>query len=412
MRAKPCASKIYGFEEFNFLNKKDRNWISKEIEINYEEIGEVEGIKIRPENYEKIYEIAERSMVGKNEKTVYDPEVRASREIKMERAEIKEEFRRRLQEEVDKISEKLEHPNKLIVKPFKIVCYKPGDFFKSHVDAVHEENMIMTLSVQFPFVKKKNQREYGWRNKEEGGNIVINKIKIPNPMENHVRLNLFYHDQEHKITTINEGYRISLVCDIIQEKDKEQKTPSYEEEFMLGIEKLREKSIKRIGFLTNYNYHGEISSDCLKGIDKVGYDLFKKVCEKVSIQHVCINDEKEIYSREILDVIQLDSSFHSLYHEIEESEESESESEENYKELDYENEEEEYDSYKDIKLNLDKENKYKAISKKYLLGDVIFLKTQKSPEMLYKGDEEIHLGNEGFYGEISTNLAVIGTLKQ
>jgi hypothetical protein len=75
-----------------------------------------------------------------------------------------------------------------------------------------------------------------------------------------------------------------------------------------------------------------------------------------------------------------------------------------------------FDDYDKIKLLYDKENKFKMIHPKYLLGDCVFLNTNCNYEYLYEGlscdpYEDIRLGNHGFCGTIKRNLALIATLK-
>ncbi len=58
----------------------------------------------------------------------------------------------------------------------------------------------------------------------------------------------------------------------------------------------------------------------------------------------------------------------------------------------------------------DKKGTYKAVADEYRLGDVLFFKSIGPARMTHYGDSEIHLGNEGFWGTIYEQVAVIATL--
>src|SRR3989338_4514461 len=354
MRAKPFTNKIYCFEEFDFLRKKDGKWTSKEIEIDLEKIGKVNGINISPENYPEIYRECCSSLVGINKDTVLDRKIRSSKEITMDKLELNNDFYETLQKEVDIMVSELIHPHKVKLTPHKLVCYGPDDFFKEHIDSVHNNNMVMSLSVQLP-PRLTIQNRYVH---EKGGNLVVDKVKLPLPInKSKARLTLFYHDQKHEILPVKDGYRVSLVFDLLQLDDKFP-IPDYTPSFLYGINNLRKQNVTKIAFITNHNYIGQnISSLTLKGIDKIGYDLFTSVCSKVQLRNICSNNSQKYYCQKLL---------------------------------------------------FDENLTYAAVSNKYLLGDVVFLQSSKSSVQIYKGDRDVHLGNEGFYGDIYHNLAIIG----
>mgnify|MGYP006883469124 CR=1 FL=1 len=56
----------------------------------------------------------------------------------------------------------------------------------------------------------------------------------------------------------------------------------------------------------------------------------------------------------------------------------------------------------------DKLDTFKALNKEFKLGDVVFLYTPSEGKKILTGNtEDVHLGNDGFYGEIYSNKAVI-----
>lgn len=56
-----------------------------------------------------------------------------------------------------------------------------------------------------------------------------------------------------------------------------------------------------------------------------------------------------------------------------------------------------YDSYDD----------FVAIKEEFLLGDILFLASEAPQELKFKGKEDVNVGNEGFNGQIFSNLAII-----
>jgi len=404
MRAKPCTNKIYRFEEFDFLRKKDGKWTSKELEIDVEKIGKINGKNISPENYSEIYKECYSSLVGINKDTVLNRKIRSSKEITMDKLELNKDFCEILQKEVDEMLCDLIHPHKVKLTPHKLVCYGPGDFFKEHIDSVHKNNMIMSLSVQLPPSFTIENRHFY----EKGGNLVVNGVKLPLPNKSRARLTLFYHDQKHEIIPVNYGYRASLVFDLIQLNDTFP-TPDYTSSFLNGIDKLRKQNVTKIAFITNHNYIGQnISSITLKGIDKIGYDLFTSVCSKVYLRNICSNNSQQYYCQELLPIFQIEDSFSELYRNID-GNDSDDDITDKYKNY-IDNNMLAIDKYDQIKLLFDENLTYAAVSNEYLLGDVVFLQSSKFSVKIYKGDRDIHLGNEGFYGDIYHNLAIIGYL--
>jgi hypothetical protein len=69
------------------------------------------------------------SLVGKNEKTVLDTDVRKSLEIPASQIRLTPEFEKMIATELEQMRQKLMHPIPLKAVLYKLVYYRPGDHF-------------------------------------------------------------------------------------------------------------------------------------------------------------------------------------------------------------------------------------------------------------------------------------------
>lgn len=387
----PTTDKIYSFKEFEFLSLPHKKWVNRSIDFDIS-IGTINDIPLDQKSFDKLIEISERSEVGVGSETIYDDDIRSSNEITADQIQLNPEFLALISDYASKMAIELEHS--MPVKPvlYKLVLYAYGDKFDDHIDNTHSDDMVMTLCVELP------------RGDEiKGGDLSINGETIPSPEKNQLSLTLFYHDQIHAVSEVKNGRRMSLVFDVIQTNQLLQNVISpYIKPFFEGVIKLKEKGVKRIGFLLEHLY---ISSDGvrgnqLKGIDKIVYELSSQL-KDLMIESVCYNGS-EWYFEALIPIMKLEQPFDELfYHHEYENEDS--------KPINVQNQNRE-DSYDNIKLNLDKENEYRALNPKYLMGDVVLLKTRAESRIKYKGSEEAYLGNYGFCGKIYSNLALIASI--
>ena len=165
----------------------------------------------------------------------------------------------------------------------------------------------------------------------------------------------------------------------------------------------------------------------LKGNDALFKELLKKYCKGMEIIEVCF--QSEIMRKEVFNLIRTSDAFEALYGTIYISDEEEDDDDEKNDESDQEEEEDRdnEESKRDIQskkpkkfdkihnlnelIKVDSKNTSIAISEKYLLGDVVFLKTCSKKQKIFEcRDEEINLGNEGFQGTYLKNLALVAEL--
>jgi predicted 2-oxoglutarate/Fe(II)-dependent dioxygenase YbiX len=379
---------------------------------------------------EDLFRAAGRSQVGHGRETIYNENVRASSEILAEHITIYPQFMDNIKVAVSQMAIQLGQPTEVEPHLYKLVIYKEGDHFDDHIDNEHGENMVMTLSVEFPFSDNTAEERYlagivnfqrligvstsstavDFTNK--GGDLIINNENVPHPTINQLGLTLFYHDTHHHITQVKRGYRMSLIFDVMQKPNKliPQVIQQYLPSFTQGIQKLRAQGVRRIGTPTNHIYIlaenstiGNISSEKLKGMDRTFMELVRNVSHDIYLEGIALDDTNNFYFDAIIAVIKLQGGFNTVYSYREEEEEREEAGSTMSQPVAFTN-------YTDIQQIMDANNVYRAVNPKYKMGDIILLKSKGNLRHTYKGDEEIYTGNEGFYGEIYTNLGIFAEI--
>jgi hypothetical protein len=425
--------KLYNFEHFECFDIK-RNHVSryKEWKANatlceIKKDGRTFELKNNPkqDQIDILLSVSEKSLVGKGKETVMDEKVRKSFEIKNDLIDQKlstikpsEKFTRLLDRELKKLKKSIGIIGETEMILHKITIYEKDSFFDTHIDAEHEKNQIATLSVEL-------YTEYS------GGELVVANNKIPSAKPECLQLTLFFIDVPHKINKLVEGYRISIQFDIIQKSVHSEFICVINDNIKLGIDKLKEHNVRRIGIPLNHLYflNDENKNDeknkgdnivnskniCLKGKDSQIYNSLLPYTSKIEICGIVMKDEK-IYREEVMNIFKIDFAFEALYRE---SYDTKSKTFNRDVEINKKSGKIRYDSYDKINLDYreDKNSDFKMIKDEYLLGDCVFLNTKFNYKELYEGISntdyygEVSLGNHGFTGTITNNLAIIATLK-
>ena len=356
---------------------------------------------------------------GEGNKTKFDKNVRDSKEISGKEIELTPEFTKELQSHVNVMAQKLRHPKKVNLSLAKMVVYEKGGHFKYHIDSNHKPNMIFTLSVEI-FVNEEN----------EGGNLIFKdenkKHKVPSPREvDELVLAMFYHDVQHEVSELTKGTRICLIFDIL-EREKMVNTIellSWENQFLCGLKSLKKANVQRIGVLMSHLYIAEDKNKIiLKGNDALFKHLVGKYSKSIKIIEITLDSCENIFMSGILNVLKFSDSFGTLYYENNEEESSENGEREDDAEEESDDDDDEtrkiqnpeskelrFDEMEDL-INWDEEKEFFVISKEYLLGDVVFLKTPSKDRKIFTSDDDLWLGNEGFSGSIMENLALVAEL--
>jgi hypothetical protein len=103
---------------------------------------------------------------------------------------------------------RLYHPYPVFPRLYKLIIYGKGGGFQYHMDAPHSPGMIMTFSVDL------------WCGKPRVGGLLSfeerAKESVPQPKNGAVAYTLFYHDVNHRVSSVSAGWKMSLVFDVFQ----------------------------------------------------------------------------------------------------------------------------------------------------------------------------------------------------
>jgi hypothetical protein len=322
----------------------------------------------------------EDSYVGMGAKTVMDKHVRSSKETK--EFNITEEFDKFLTRKVQEGLTEMNAGELLVFSPHKIIVYGPGDFFAEHTDSCHTPGQNMSCVVELATE---------WETEDEDGGLTVNgNVMTDGHDSNKPSLCLFYHDLPHYVPRIEMGYRISITFDLVVEP------PNFEINFKEDLEAMKAIGVKRFGFFTQHRYLGD---QALKGIDDKlvkGITPFVKNIKRVELAsyengwvHKDLNNLMTGTAKEILNVRCSD----------EDEDESDDEDEKNYHSP--------VPFPKKFEMNYDKDGKFKIVKDEYRYGDVFVAWTEWEEYQTHSQNDDIHLGNEGFYGEIHENTFVL-----
>ncbi len=447
LRPHPCSSAFNQVRGLTFLQHPSL-WATGEIpyegKIANVEVVDDDGTHIvhvprvlTADAVDHLLEQASKSVVGKGDKTELDEEVRSSSEIHGEDIKLDDAFVEKVNSMLPNLAESLAHPYLVKAKFYKMVIYKPGDHFHTHMDAPHIKNMVMTLSIEIPTFKPRKGGDLQPRREdvfmEEDADAEV-KTSATAPL----KYSIFYHDVPHEVTELESGYKVSLIFDVVETDALSPKVLNrFRPQLTEGVNLIRASGMFKLGFQTNHVYmasgdeevdvavslgkklESKVGSDLggitlgflagtrLKGIDRVASILLREMGAQVSLIEV-LQEGDAIFHAKLLPIMQLSESFGSLYHEQESSRDDDEE--------DASTERPSKDSYCNrllaIKGHYDPEETYVAIKDDYLLGDVVFVPSAGESKLQYKGSDEIHLGNGSFYGTIWSNLAIIATLPQ
>ncbi len=257
---------------------------------------------------ESLMSIATASKFGLGTETLYDDKVRNSFEILADK--LDPVF-------VENISKNIVLNNlapNYELKPYKLVIYKKGCFFKSHKDTIRDPKHIGTVSCIL-------------NSQYSGGEFCINHNDVRHSFDDtNIWIGL-YGDVFHEVKEVYYGIRISLLFDIYlkdqdhdQKDQKEQKEQIREDKLINNInEKFNTKHyhnssldtyfgmeslIDKVVIILNHEYSKiQLNVNCLKQMDKTIYDILIKHFN-VSIKHIMFYVEgyhDEIYEQHILD---------------------------------------------------------------------------------------------------------------
>ena len=402
--SRPHFAALYpkSFEEFAFLQEDSKSFLFKRL-FYRKILGYIGNFEVTSKNLKKYRKLSK-----------YFKDSELSKEIRSKDIELTPEFSKELQYEVDKMAKTLKHPKQVQCQLSKMVIYEKGGHFESDIDAKHKPNMIFMLSLEI-FVNHETQ----------GGILTMNnQAKIPSPShEKELSLVLFYHDVLHEVTEVREGTRIFLFFNVLELEKivlfKEIETD--DTKFWKGLTKFKDSGVRKIGLLFEHYYYGETKENIvLKGKDAIFFEILKQYCDNIDIVKVCIDKNSRVFRKEILNIMKKCDIFEKFYFKEDREDRRENyyikRNQNQYYEKDYEDKTLHFKSLKpnfaqknknrgdsSKLINFDDENKFLAISRKFLLGDVVFLETGSENRLFFRG-------SEFFHGKVWKNLAFVVTL--
>lgn len=384
----PFAKAVYQLPHFELFNKPPQLYrVSTESLDITSVVGYVGDVPIAYGYFLKLDQLAKTSQVGLGRATLNDELTRKSREISGDKIRFEPVFFNFIETKAKQMALSLGHPTEVSLKVHKLILYKESDYFEEHIDNEHVENMIMTLSVALP---TKNL---------VGGNLIFGTDGL-HQVNDKLTLVQFYHDTKHQVSPVESGYRLVLTFDVIQNPQKII-MPLNLDAFKEGLEKLRKRGIKRIGYPANHLYclkDGETMTYAkLKGLDRIFYEVCRMNSLTPEIEKIaCIKDEGICY-QSFVNLLKEGGALGIVYLEQDKEKQESGHYQISVKE-----------GYEQIVIP--EKGGYEALNPKYSLHNTVILNSSRAGKITYSADSEVYLGNEGFSGEIYENVALFSEI--
>jgi hypothetical protein len=235
---------------------------------------EVDGVghvalPLQPAQAEQLIAAAEAAPYGRGEATLVDPAVRRSWQIGPDRVHIGgRHWPKTLAAILPRLAEGLGVSDPIEAEFYKLLVYDRGSFFVSHRDTEKVAGMFATLVVVLPsaFVG-------GAMLVRHGGREVSLDLRSEDPAE--VAFAAFYADCVHEIRPVTEGFRLTLVYNVLRRgKGKPPRPPSYDAEVARMAELLQawrasagDGPTKLVYPLEHAYTPAELGFSALKGVD-------------------------------------------------------------------------------------------------------------------------------------------------
>jgi len=325
------------------------------------------------------------SKVGKGSETVLDKNVRRSKEYND--LIFEPGFLDTVRSKVVEGLKVLKAGELRDLNPHKLIIYGPGDFFSEHMDSVHIPEQTLTCVVVL---------STEWKN-DQNCDFIINRKEYTST---DCSMYLFHQDDTHEVPEIEEGYRISLTFDLVV--DPTQVTEEDVKMVQELVERIQSTGARRFGFFACHTYLCEEQNTYkLKGDDQRLVQAIKHCLPNVSMEilNLIESDNYDWCHPDIHNFVLRSSACSSLLREVYSDSDSDSH-------CDYPNPSvsSPRDFEPEFKAREDSSNEFAFVKDSYKLGDVLVLYSPHKPKMTYHGNQEIHLGNEGFFGSVHENV--------
>ena len=175
----------------------------------------------------ELIKTAERAPYGKGEETLVDTSVRNCWQVGVDRIQLGgDAWEDSFTQVLEQAAQGLGCPPELLeAELYKLLIYEPGSFFSAHRDTEKTDGMIATLVISLPTAGAGGRLVV-----RHQGNEVVMDMNAGEASE--LVFAAFYADCRHETQPVSEGYRVSLVYNLVlREGDTSAwKAPDYEEQ--------------------------------------------------------------------------------------------------------------------------------------------------------------------------------------
>eukprot|EP00211_Chloroparvula_japonica_P002266 CAMPEP_0119158182 /NCGR_PEP_ID=MMETSP1310-20130426/53134_1 /TAXON_ID=464262 /ORGANISM="Genus nov. species nov., Strain RCC2339" /LENGTH=429 /DNA_ID=CAMNT_0007150807 /DNA_START=175 /DNA_END=1460 /DNA_ORIENTATION=+ len=221
-----------------------------------------------PEVVARLKECCVRSTFGRGDAVVHDESYRAGWEMDSDQFALATHWLNFMKTVLTKVRTGLGLPStfQYTAKPFKLLLYEKGDFFKTHRDTEKNTGMFASLVITLPSVHR-------------GGRLVVRHQGECFGFGGEgdaslVRFSAFYCDCEHELEPLTSGYRLALVYNLVASSGPNSAAPSADS-LTAGIRSLETQlrtwttsyPCKAVALQTNHQYSKESIRGSLKGQD-------------------------------------------------------------------------------------------------------------------------------------------------
>ncbi|SEB07108.1 2OG-Fe(II) oxygenase [Rubrimonas cliftonensis] len=173
-------------------------------------IGEI-GFPVASSQIDALAASAAEAPFGRGVETVHDRAVRSTLQIDAGRIAIAGAgWRRMLDEVLDRIRDDLGVRGELRAELYKLLIYRPGDFFKPHRDSEKAPGMVATLVLALP-------------TRSAGGRLIVRhrdeeaRFDLGGDDPSETGFAAFYADCLHEVLPVTDGHRLVLTWNLIRD---------------------------------------------------------------------------------------------------------------------------------------------------------------------------------------------------
>ena len=261
----------------NFCSIHTTDFVFPQLHLNG--LGEI-GFPINELQAKQLIKIASKAPFGKGTETIVDTKVRSAWQIEASQIHFEgENWLIFLNNALDKVKKDLgiEHAE-VTVHLYKMLIYEEGDFFLKHKDTEKEKGMFGSLVIGLP-------------SSFAGGELAISfegEEKVADFSKNPYQLNYtaFYADCDHEVKLLISGYRVCLVYNLVQEKNKKPLSALATQSHVDNLAELLVTSNENQPFviLLGHQYTPEnFSSESLKLNDRLKADVLLKAAAQLGL---------------------------------------------------------------------------------------------------------------------------------